>query len=120
MAFDSFMGSPTDSFDRSPDDGFITISTPTTPNPKMKNFGNTEMADFKKDESAMNLVNSPGTKSTFNLGSAPTPVVSKPKKAPKKGRLGDINWNSSDTLMVGGAFFIAGVMSSVLFNRYYK
>ena len=50
MAFDSFMGSPTDSFDRSPDDGFITISTPTTPNPKMKNFGNTEMADFKKDE----------------------------------------------------------------------
>ena len=70
MAFDSFMGS-------APDHGFITLQDPPapapqefTPNPKMKNFGNTEMATFKTDSSAMNIVNSPKVKRDFDLGSA--------------------------------------------------
>ena len=120
MSFDSFMGGASDPFkDDDYDDGFVTIGAPpTTPNPKMKNFGNTEMAEFKKDATAMNLVNSPGTKSAFGIGSAPTPIASAPKWT--KGKLGDVNWKSSDTLMVGGAFFAAGLLAKVLFDRYYK
>lgn len=121
MAFDSFMGS-------APDNGFITLQDPvqprvqeTTPNPKMKNFGNTEMASFKTDESAMKIVNSSSVKRDFGLGSAPTPVNPNLGKATKKkGSLGDIRWKSSETLMVGAAFFSLGVATKFLFDRYYK
>lgn len=120
MSFDSFMGGPSDSFK---DDGFITVQetpAPTTPNPKMKQFGNTEMANFKTDESAMNIVNSAQTKRDFNLGSAPSPVVPGTPKRANKNKLGDIRWKSSETLYVGGAFFVAGLAAKVLFDRYYK
>ena len=119
MAFDSFMGSP-------PDEGFITLqdSPPprpsTTPNPKMKNFGNTEMMNFKTDESAMDLVNSPSAKRDFGLCSAPAPVQQPLGTTSKKGRLGDIRWKSSETLLVGAGFFSLGLLSKVLFDRYYK
>jgi len=119
MAFDSFMGSP-------PDEGFITLqdSPPprpsTTPNPKMKNFGNTEMMNFKTDESAMDLVNSPSAKRDFGLGSTPAPVQQPLGTTSKRGRLGDIRWKSSETLLVGAGFFSLGLLSKVLFDRYYK
>ena len=120
MAFDSFMGS-------APDTGFITLQDPVqpkqeefTPNPKMKNFGNTEMASFKTDASAMNIVNSAGVKRDFNLGSTPIPVE-QPLGAPaKKKGLGDIRWKSSETLLVGAGFFALGLTTKVLFDRYYK
>ena len=120
MGFESFMGSVPDDFR---DDGFITIQE-TTPepvkrNPHMRNFGNTEMAEFKKDESALNLVNSTPTRAAFGIGSAPSPIGTTPK--PTKGILGAINWRrSSETLMVGGAFFVSGFMVKVLFDRYVK
>jgi hypothetical protein len=119
MAFDSFMGSPAD-------EGFITLQDPapvqptSTPNPKMKNFGNTEMMSFKTDDSAMDLVNSPGTKRDFGLGSASIPVQQPRGKTPKQGRLGLIQWKSSETLLVGAGFFSLGLLSKVLFDRYYK
>lgn len=120
MSFESFMGGPSDSF---ADDGYITVQetpAPTTPNPKMKQFGNTEMANFKTDQSAMDIVNSAQSKRDFNLGSAPSPVVpGTPKRASNK-KLGDIRWKSSETLYVGGAFFVAGLAAKVLFDRYYK
>jgi len=115
------MGSPAN-------EGFITLQDPitpppqqTTPNPKMKNFGNTEMASFNTDESAMNLVNSAGVKKDFGLGSASIPVGQPLGKASKqKGGLGDIRWRSSETLYVGAAFFALGLTAKTLFDRYYK
>ena len=121
MAFDGFMGSPPDPFKEDDNnDGFITITgpdDPPTPNPKMKQFGNTEMAEFKKGTSAMDAVNDPYTQQTFNLGSNPTPAGI---ASPKKPILGAIDWKSSETLLVGGAFFGMGILASVLFSRYYK
>ena len=121
MAFDSFMGS-------APDHGFITLQDPPapkreefTPNPKMKNFGNTEMATFKTDSSAMNIVNSAKVKNDFDLGSVHIPAAQPlGSKKTKKGGLGDIRWKSSETLLVGAGFFALGLTTKVLFDRYYK
>jgi len=121
MAFDSFMGS-------APDHGFITLQDPPapkreefTPNPKMKNFGNTEMATFKTDSSAMDIVNSATVKRDFDLGSAPIPAAQPlGSKKVKKGSLGDIRWKSSETLLVGAGFCALGLTTKVLFDRYYK
>jgi hypothetical protein len=123
MAFDSFSGSPPDPFKDDDNDGYITITGPEDDppkiNPQMKNFGNTEMASFKKDTSAINIVNSTPTKAAFNLGNPPPTPIGQTQPQRKK-ILGDIQWRSNETLMVGGSFFIAGVMAVVLFNRYYK
>ena len=104
MAFDSFMGSAPDPFD---------LSTPAQlPDVGISGLGNTEMVDFPKSSSAMDITNEPHTKQTFGLSGLSSPA--------KKSRLGVINWKKSDTLMVGGAFFAAGLLSKILFDRYIK
>ena len=79
----------------------------------MAGFGNTEMADFDKGSSAMDITNAPHTKQTYGLSGLSSPAT-------KKGRLGVINWKGNDTLMVGGAFFVAGLLSKMMFDRFVK
>jgi hypothetical protein len=105
MSFDSFMGSPTDAFS---DEPMIPLPIDDTPAPA--NLGNTEMGELPKDESAMNLVNSPSIKQTFGLSGLPNiPSTNK--------RLGDIAWNTGETwaILIGG--IAIGFIGRALFDR---
>ena len=77
------------------------------------NLGNSDAANFPKDESAMDLVNSPQVKSDFNLGSAPIPPprTGRGRAIPKFNRtVGDINWKTGETWGV----FIGGVSLGII------
>ena len=100
MSFESFMGSvPTDGFQGN---GLVG-----------ENLGNTEMASFETDQSAMDAVNSAEVKADFGLAGVQA-------QAHSLQQIGDMNVRTSEFWGYGAVFFGVGVLSTILFNRYYN
>ena len=82
--------------------------------------GNSNAANFPKDESAMNLINSPSVKQEFGLGSAPIPPPRRGlgRALPKFNKtVGDIQWNTGETwgVLIGG--IAIGMIALTAWNR---
>ena len=124
MSFKPFMGVTDSSAD-----GPIFVDTISSSNDgkMVENLGNSDMKDFKTNDSAMNLVNSPSVKKEFNLGSGPsvstTPGSSIPaaRAVPIKSRkMGAIDMKSGEFWGVVGLSVCAGVLGKYLFDQYVK
>lgn len=124
MSFKPFMG-----VSDSSGDGPIFVDTLSSSNggKMVDNLGNSDMKDFKTNDSAMKLVNSPSVKKEFNLGSGPSvstsPGTSTPatRVAPIRSRkMGAIDMKSGEFWGVVGLSFAAGVLGKHLFDTYVK
>jgi len=89
----------------------------------VSSLGNTEMQDFKTNDSAMNIVNSGTTASDFGLGSAST-HSSAPKTTPtnlfRSRKMGDMNAKTGEFWGLVGLSFAVGVLGKTMFDKYYK
>ena len=109
MAFDSFMGSAASPRDGFQGNGYVSVDATS-----FGDLGNTEMAAFEKDDSAMNALNAPATKDTFGLAGVQAQAHS--LHAP----IGDINAKTSEFWGMVALSFGAGVLATVLFNRKFR
>ena len=102
MAFDSFMGAMGNLNDFQ-GNGYVSDNT---------NLGNTEMADFQTDDSAMDIVNLPEIKEEFGLAGIQQQAVNL-----QHPDIGDMNATTSEFWGYGALFFGVGVLATILFNR---
>ena len=96
--------------------GYMPDLPPTTG----ANLGNSNAANFPKDDSAMNLVNSASVKQEFGLGSPPIPPPRRGlgRALPKFNKtVGDIQWNTGETwgVLIGG--IAIGMIALTAWNR---
>ena len=83
-------------------------------------LGNSDAANFPKDESAMNLVNSPSVTQEFGLAGAPIPPprTGLGRAIPKFNQtVGDIQWQTGETwgVLIGG--IAIGMIALTAWNR---
>ena len=90
-------------------------------------LGNSEMQDFKTNDSALNAVNSPSTKSEFGLGSGPSTSTSYGSPSPATrvapmpvSRMGALDVKSGEFWGLVGLAFASGVLGKHLFDTYVK
>tara|TARA_B100000035_G_C20707474_1_gene425473 strand:+ start:153 stop:530 length:378 start_codon:yes stop_codon:yes gene_type:complete len=125
MKHKPFMGITEDA--GSGDDGPIFVQTMNqgSDGKLVDNLGNSDMKDFKTDNSAMQAVNSPQVKKEFNLGAGPTASTAIPAPMPRGNpktskRLGQLNMKSGEFWGVVGLSFAVGVLGKHLFDTYVK
>jgi hypothetical protein len=120
---------------------FMGISTPQDPDGPIfvqtmnqgsegklvNSLGNSDMQDFKTNDSAINTLNSPSTKSEFGLGSGPSTSTSYGSPSPatrvapmKVHRMGQLDMKSGEFWGVVGLAFAGGVLGKHLFDTYVK
>jgi len=93
---------------------------------KLVNLGNTEMQDFRTNDSAMEEMNSPSVAAEFGLGSPSTSTHHMPHTpttptAPFRSRkIGDLNTKTGEFWGLVGLSFAAGILGKTLFDKYYK
>ena len=125
IVYKPFMGA----HDKPSDDGPIFVQTmnQSDQGKVVDNLGNSDMKDFKTNDSAMKIVNSPQVKKEFNLGSGPatstTPSMpyTATRVAPIKSRkMGAIDMKSGEFWGVVGLAFAGGVLGKYLFDQYVK
>jgi hypothetical protein len=112
-----------------PDDGPIFVQTMNAGNDGklVSGLGNSDMQNFKTNDTALNTLNSQSIKSEFGLGSGPststsygipTPAIS---VAPMKTRkMGHLNVKSGEFWGLVGLAFGCGVLGKHLFDTYVK
>ncbi len=90
-------------------------------------LGNSDMQDFKTNDSAIKLLNSPQVKKDFNLGSGTTTTTSPSMSSPatrvapiKSRRMGQLDMKSGEFWGVVGLSLCAGVLGKYLFDQYVK
>ena len=125
IVYKPFMGA----HDKPSDDGPIFVQTmnQSDQGKVVDSLGNSDMKDFKTNDSAMKIVNSPQVKKEFNLGSGPatstTPSMPSPatRVAPiKSGKMGQLDMKSGEFWGVVGLSVCAGVLGKYLFDQYVK
>ena len=84
----------------------LPIEAPST----QTGLGNSDMGVFPKDNTAMNILNAPDTKRTFNLSGVPQ--VAKLNRS-----IGDISWKTGETwaILLGGV--AVGFIGRALFDK---
>jgi hypothetical protein len=100
------------------------LDGPQPESPGVAPLGNSNAANFPKDESALNLVNSPSVKQEFGLSGPPIPP---PRRGLSKGlgraipkfnkSVGDIQWQTGETwgVLIGG--IAIGMIALTAWNR---
>jgi hypothetical protein len=83
-------------------------------------LGNSDAANFPKDESALDLVNSPSVKQEFGLAGPPIPPPRRGigRAIPKFNKsVGDIQWQTGETwgVLIGG--IAIGMIALTAWNR---
>ena len=86
----------------------------------LASLGNSDAASFPKDESALDLVNSPSIKQEFGLAGAPIPPPRRGlgRAIPKLNQtVGDIQWQTGETwgVLIGG--IAIGMIALTAWNR---
>ena len=86
----------------------------------LSTLGNSDAANFPKDDSAMNLVNSPSVKQEFGLAGPPIPPPRRGlgRAIPKFNQtVGDISWKTGETwgVLIGG--IAIGMIALTAWNR---
>jgi hypothetical protein len=111
----------------STDDGPIFVQTMNqgSDGKMVSGLGNSDMKDFKTDNTAMNAVNSPQVKKEFNLGHAPSASTAIPAPMPRGNpkmskRFGQLDMKSGEFWGVVGLSFAVGVLGKHLFDTYVK
>jgi len=112
-----------------PDDGPIFVQTMNqgSEGKIVSGLGNSDMQNFKTNDTALDAVNSPSIKTEFGLGNGPSTSTSygtptpATRVAPMKARkMGQLNVKSGEFWGLVGLAFASGVLGKHLFDTYVK
>jgi hypothetical protein len=111
------------------DDGPIFVQTMNADSEGklVSGLGNSDMQNFKTNDTALNTLNSPSIKTEFGLGSGPSTSTSygtptpATRVAPMNARkMGHLNVKSGEFWGLVGLAFASGVLGKHLFDTYVK